>query len=125
MQSCVVSSLSPRNEQVDNVAIAFPFPELAEDALIVDVGGGIGSTTLRLAERFPKLRFIIQDREPVCKLGEDVPTPSLINSSCGVDYSVGMAYSQPHLNYIWPGTLSRSVSTTRQRLTTLTENVST
>jgi 16S rRNA A1518/A1519 N6-dimethyltransferase RsmA/KsgA/DIM1 with predicted DNA glycosylase/AP lyase activity len=54
------------------VSIAFPFPELADDALIVDVGGGIGSTTLRLAERFPKLRFIIQDREPVCKLGEDV-----------------------------------------------------
>ena len=38
----------------------------------MDVGGGIGSTTLRLAQRFPKLRFIIQDREPVCKLGEDV-----------------------------------------------------
>ena len=38
----------------------------------MDVGGGIGSTTLRLTQRFPKLRFIIQDREPVCKLGEDV-----------------------------------------------------
>jgi len=59
-------------KQIANVSIAFPFPELTEDALIVDVGGGIGSTTLRLAERFPKLRFIIQDREPVCKLGEDV-----------------------------------------------------
>lgn len=62
---------------------AFPFPELAEDALIVDVGGGIGSTTLRLAERFPKLRFIIQDREPVCKLGEDawhIHSPALITS---------------------------------------------
>jgi hypothetical protein len=69
------------------VAIAFPFPELAEDALIVDVGGGIGSTTLRLAERFPKLRFIIQDREPVCKLGEDVLTPSLVDSSRGTDDS--------------------------------------
>ncbi|KAI0271070.1 hypothetical protein BGY98DRAFT_1189754 [Russula aff. rugulosa BPL654] len=62
---------------------AFPFPELAEDTLIVDVGGGIGSTTLRLAERFPKLRFIIQDREPVCKLGEDawhIHSPTLITS---------------------------------------------
>lgn len=69
------------------MAIAFPFPELAEDALIVDVGGGIGSTTLRLAERFPRLRFLIQDREPVCKLGEDVPILSLVNSSRGADYA--------------------------------------
>lgn len=69
------------------MAIAFPFPELPEDALIVDVGGGIGSTTLRLAERFPRLRFLIQDREPVCKLGEDVPILSLVNSSRGADYA--------------------------------------
>ncbi|KAI9441374.1 S-adenosyl-L-methionine-dependent methyltransferase [Lactarius indigo] len=62
---------------------AFPFPDLAEGALVVDVGGGIGSTTLRLAQRFPNFRFIIQDREPVCKLGEDawqVHSPSLIKS---------------------------------------------
>lgn len=62
---------------------AFPFTDLAEGALVVDVGGGIGSTTLRLAQRFPKLRFIIQDREPVCKLGEDawqIHSPNLIKS---------------------------------------------
>ena len=108
------------------MAIAFPFPELAEDALIMDVGGGIGSTTLRLAERFPKLRFIIQDREPVCKLGEDVPTPSLVTLlAVLIIPHLGMGYSQPRLDYIRPSTLSRSVSTTRQRLRTLTENVST
>ncbi len=56
----------------DRFTVAFPFPDLEEGALVVDVGGGIGSTTLRLAQRFPKLRFVIQDREPVCKLGEDV-----------------------------------------------------
>ncbi|KAI0260740.1 hypothetical protein BC834DRAFT_898972 [Gloeopeniophorella convolvens] len=62
---------------------AFPFPDLEAGALVVDVGGGIGSTTLRLAERFPRLRFIIQDREPVCKLGEDawrIHSPGLIKS---------------------------------------------
>jgi len=66
--------LKKKKAQATNIhiAIAFPFPELAESALVVDVGGGIGSTTLRLAERFPKLRFIVQDRKPVCRLGEDV-----------------------------------------------------
>ncbi|KAI9451776.1 S-adenosyl-L-methionine-dependent methyltransferase [Russula earlei] len=62
---------------------AFPFPDLAEGALVVDVGGGIGSMTLRLAERFPKLRFVVQDREPVCRLGEDawhIHSPALIKS---------------------------------------------
>ncbi|KAH9975407.1 S-adenosyl-L-methionine-dependent methyltransferase, partial [Lactifluus volemus] len=63
--------------------LSFPFPELMEGALVIDVGGGIGSTTSRLAERFPKLRFIVQDREPVCRLGEDawhIHSPSLIKS---------------------------------------------
>ncbi len=73
-ESCGMLStcLKKRDSSYQPVAIAFPFPELEEGTLVVDVGGGIGSTTLRLAERFPKLRFIVQDREPVCRLGEDV-----------------------------------------------------
>lgn len=112
----MVNSLStPETNEAANVEIAFPFPQLAEDALIVDVGGGIGSTTLRLAERFPKLRFIIQDREPVCKLGEDVPNPYWLTLLAALIIPhVGMAYPQPRLDYIRPSTLSRSVSTTRQ-----------
>ncbi|KAA1472746.1 S-adenosyl-L-methionine-dependent methyltransferase, partial [Dentipellis sp. KUC8613] len=50
---------------------AFPFASLPDGALVVDVGGGIGSTSMLLAERFKGLRFVIQDREAVCKLGRD------------------------------------------------------
>lgn len=39
---------------------------------MVDVGGGIGVSSLALARSFPKLHFIIQDREKVVKEGEEV-----------------------------------------------------
>ncbi|OJK00161.1 hypothetical protein ASPACDRAFT_42741 [Aspergillus aculeatus ATCC 16872] len=32
-----------------------------EDALVVDVGGGRGHHSLRLAQRYPRMRFIVQD----------------------------------------------------------------
>ncbi|KAI0041475.1 hypothetical protein FA95DRAFT_1548706 [Auriscalpium vulgare] len=50
---------------------AYPFPYLQQGGLVVDVGGGIGSSTMRLAERFPGLKFVVQDREAVCRLGEE------------------------------------------------------
>jgi hypothetical protein len=31
----------------------------------VDVGGGVGSQSLTLATRFPRLCFVVQDRESV------------------------------------------------------------
>jgi len=96
----LATCLKKRDSSYQPVVIAFPFPELEEGTLVVDVGGGIGSTTLRLAERFPRLRFIVQDREPVCRLGEDVQS-FLCNASRGVNwYHVGMAYSQPSLDRI-------------------------
>jgi ubiquinone/menaquinone biosynthesis C-methylase UbiE len=36
---------------------------LGKGALIVDVGGGIGSQSVTLAKNFPDLKFVIQDRE--------------------------------------------------------------
>ncbi|VDB92395.1 unnamed protein product [Peniophora sp. CBMAI 1063] len=36
-----------------------------EDALVVDVGGGIGAQALTLSRSFPYLRFVVQDREPL------------------------------------------------------------
>ena len=40
--------------------------------MVVDVGGGIGSTTMLLAEAFGGLRFVVQDREGVVGMGVKV-----------------------------------------------------
>jgi len=48
----------------------FDWKGLGENALVVDVGGGIGAQSLDLARAFPNLKFIIQDREPICRVGE-------------------------------------------------------
>ncbi|KZV68873.1 S-adenosyl-L-methionine-dependent methyltransferase [Peniophora sp. CONT] len=48
-----------------------PFPSLLAGSLVIDVGGGIGSASMRLAQRFPTLRLMIQDRAPVCRHGEE------------------------------------------------------
>ncbi|TBU38873.1 S-adenosyl-L-methionine-dependent methyltransferase [Dichomitus squalens] len=51
------------------VTVAFPWQELPDDSLVVDVGGGIGSTAMLLAHTFPHLRFVIQDRPQVAEQG--------------------------------------------------------
>ena len=43
----------------------YAWEKLPEGALVVDVGGGVGSQSLTLATHFPQLRFVVQDREPV------------------------------------------------------------
>ncbi|EKM53088.1 uncharacterized protein PHACADRAFT_210808 [Phanerochaete carnosa HHB-10118-sp] len=47
----------------------FPWHELPPRSVVVDVGGGIGSTSMLLANAFPHLRFVIQDRPPVVEMG--------------------------------------------------------
>ncbi len=37
--------------------------------MVVDVGGGIGSTAMLLAHTFPHLKFVIQDRPQVAEHG--------------------------------------------------------
>ncbi|EPQ51450.1 O-methyltransferase, partial [Gloeophyllum trabeum ATCC 11539] len=54
-----------------NSTSAFPWHTLPEGALVVDVGGGIGSTSLLLARKFEGLRFMVQDRVGVVKMGEE------------------------------------------------------
>ena len=47
----------------------FDWAGLGEGSLIVDVGGGIGSTSMTLAKEFPHLRFCIQDRPKTVEHG--------------------------------------------------------
>ncbi|GJE83945.1 O-methyltransferase [Phanerochaete sordida] len=51
----------------DAILDGFGWKSLAQDALVVDVGGGIGSQTVKIAQNNAHLRFVIQDREPVTK----------------------------------------------------------
>ncbi|KAF9653559.1 S-adenosyl-L-methionine-dependent methyltransferase [Thelephora ganbajun] len=50
-------------------ADGFDWAGLEEGSLVVDVGGGIGSTSMTLARAFPHLRFRIQDRPKTVELG--------------------------------------------------------
>jgi len=43
----------------------FTWDALAENDVVVDVGGGIGSVSIRVADMYPKLKFVVQDRAPV------------------------------------------------------------
>ena len=43
----------------------FSWEALPEGSVLVDVGGGIGSHSLIVAEHYPHLRIIVEDREQV------------------------------------------------------------
>ncbi|KAI0346013.1 S-adenosyl-L-methionine-dependent methyltransferase [Trametopsis cervina] len=43
----------------------FEWQKLGQGAVVVDVGGGIGSQSLALAKTFKHLNFVLQDRQPV------------------------------------------------------------
>lgn len=46
--------------------------KLPADALVVDVGGSVGSVTLKIAKVFPHLRYIVQDLQKEITEGEKV-----------------------------------------------------
>ena len=43
----------------------FDWMSLKKGAVVVDVGGGIGSQTLTLSKAYENLNFVVQDREAV------------------------------------------------------------
>jgi len=52
--------------------IGYDWKSLPANALVVDVGGGVGTATLSLAKEFPHLKFVIQDRPAVVDAGVEV-----------------------------------------------------
>ncbi|KAG7087939.1 hypothetical protein E1B28_011984 [Marasmius oreades] len=48
-------------QPLDCLSRAYNWDSLPENALVVDVGGGVGTISLELAKQFPKLKFIVQD----------------------------------------------------------------
>ena len=54
--------------------VALSWDELPPQSVVVDVGGGIGSTSMLLAKTFKHLRFVVQDREHVAEMGLAVRT---------------------------------------------------
>lgn len=56
-----------------DISSGFDWSSLNDGDLIVDVGGGTGAPAMIIAEKFPKLRFVIQDQKPVVAQGTEVP----------------------------------------------------
>jgi sterigmatocystin 8-O-methyltransferase len=53
---------TPLDEPIETI---FPFSTLNRNSLVVDVGGGNGQHSLRLAAKFPGMRFVVQDHTSV------------------------------------------------------------
>lgn len=70
--------------------------------MVVDVGGGIGSTSMLLATAFSAasagdeghLKFIIQDRAVVCEMGEKV---GYLQTKCKItdEFKIGLESEMP------------------------------
>ncbi|KZV76743.1 O-methyltransferase [Peniophora sp. CONT] len=60
-------SIIPPEATINGNMIGFDWEALGKDALVVDVGGGLGSQSAILARAFKGLKFVVQDREPVIK----------------------------------------------------------
>lgn len=76
--------------------VGFPWHDLIPGSIVVDVGGGIGSTSMLLANAFPDLRFVVQDRPPVVEMGAAVRLrfAPAVNSSAH-SMRLGMAREEP------------------------------
>ncbi|KAF8581831.1 S-adenosyl-L-methionine-dependent methyltransferase [Ramaria rubella] len=54
----------------DAILQAYPWHSLPKNSLLVDVGGGNGSYSLKIAKAHPQIRIMVQDRPVVVALGE-------------------------------------------------------
>jgi len=56
---------------------AYAWKSLPQDALVVDVGGGVGSVSLTLAREHKNMKIVIQDKPAVVQAGIKVRHTSL------------------------------------------------
>ena len=49
--------------------------------MVVDVGGGVGSTSVVLARAYPHLRFVVEDRKHVVEIAPTVSVLPRLNLS--------------------------------------------
>ncbi|KAI9059147.1 S-adenosyl-L-methionine-dependent methyltransferase [Trametes sanguinea] len=59
-------------EVSENIVNAYPWKNLADNSVVIDVGGGIGSTSMVLAKAYPNLRFVVEDRPHVVEIAPTV-----------------------------------------------------
>ena len=52
--------------------VAFSWDVLPEGSVLVDVGGGIGATSIIVAENHPHIHVIVEDREQVVSTAREV-----------------------------------------------------
>ncbi|KAF7368277.1 S-adenosyl-L-methionine-dependent methyltransferase [Mycena venus] len=56
----------------DAILKAYNWSGLPAGSLVVDVGGGVGTSCLTLAAKFPELKFVVQDQEKVVEQGKEL-----------------------------------------------------
>ncbi|KAI0359496.1 S-adenosyl-L-methionine-dependent methyltransferase [Trametes cingulata] len=55
-------------ETKEGILFGFPWAELPQDSVLVDVGGGIGSTSLTVAQAHPHIKVVVEDRPQVVEI---------------------------------------------------------
>jgi sterigmatocystin 8-O-methyltransferase len=53
----------------------FPFDTLPHRAKVVDIGGGRGQVSIRIAEKMPDMSFVVQDDEAILEAGQAEGVP--------------------------------------------------
>ena len=62
--------------------LGFPWASLPPDALIVNVGGGVGTAMMSLYKTFPHLRFAVQETAKMIEIGHQVRDPFFVICTC-------------------------------------------
>ncbi|KAJ7657239.1 S-adenosyl-L-methionine-dependent methyltransferase [Mycena polygramma] len=64
-------------QPADAILKAYDWASVEPGSLVVDVGGGVGTSCLTLAANFPGFKFVVQDLEGVIALGQELWTTKL------------------------------------------------